>query len=156
MARTVKGQLAFESSARTELEAMVARLEIDFAGHYRPDAELFWRRLNKGKILQIASNILCPDWAAARAKSKKTLIVSSIARAFGLDDAQSSHVLAIARASALEWAPPGFKAFDAGDAAPDTDSPEAPAAGVDLDGPIPGAVGGCGYESGAILEASLE
>ena len=36
---------------------------------------------------------------------------------------------ATARASALEWTPPGFKAFDAGEAAPDTDSAEAPANG---------------------------
>ena len=127
VARTVKGQLAFEPSARPELEATVARLDIDFAGFYRPDAELLWSRLNKAKILEIAARILGPDWAAARAKSKKTLIVSSIARAFGPDDAQAAHVPAAARASALEWTPPGFKAFDAGEAAPDTDSAEAPA-----------------------------
>ena len=127
VARTVKGQLAFEPSARPELEATVARLDIDFAGFYRPAAELLWSRLNKAKILEIAARILGPDWAAARAKSKKTLIVSSIARAFGPDDAQAAHVPAAARASALEWTPPGFKAFDAGEAAPDTDSAEAPA-----------------------------
>ena len=81
VARTVKGQLAFEPSARPELEATVARLDIDFAGQYRPDAELFWSRLNKARILEIASRILGPDWAGARVKSKKTQIVSSIARA---------------------------------------------------------------------------
>ena len=126
VARTVKGQLAFEPSARPELEATVARLDIDFAGHYRPDAELFWSRLNKAKILEIASTILGPDWAAARAKSKKAHIVSSVARAFGSDDAQASHVSATARASALEWTPPGFRAFDAAGAAADTDADDAP------------------------------
>ena len=135
VARTVKGQLAFEPSARPELEATVARLDIDFAGHYRPDAELFWSRLNKAKILEIASTILGPDWAAARAKSKKAQIVSSVARAFGSDDAQASHVPATARASALEWTPPGFRAFDAAGAAADsgaaadTDADDAPDAG---------------------------
>ena len=133
VARTVKGQLAFEPSARPELEATVARLDIDFPGMYRPAAELFWSRLNKAKILEIAARILGPDWAAARAKSKKTLIVSSIARAFGPDDAQAAHVPATARASALEWTPPGFKAFDAGEAAPDTDSAEAPATDKESD-----------------------
>ena len=133
VARTVKGQLAFEPSARPELEATVARLDIDFPGMYRPAAELFWSRLNKAKILEIAARILGPDWAAARAKSKKTLIVSSIARAFGPDDAQAAHVPATARASALEWTPPGFNAFDAGEAAPDTDSAEAPATDKESD-----------------------
>ena len=49
VARTAKGQLAFEPSARPELEATVARLGVDFASEYRPDAELFWSRLTKGE-----------------------------------------------------------------------------------------------------------
>ena len=126
VARTVEGQLAFEPSARPELEATVARLEIDFAGSYRPDAELFWSRLNKAKILEIASRVLGLDWAAARAKSKKPHLVSSMARAFATDDAQASHVPATARSAALEWTPPGFKAFDIGEAVPEQGSVETP------------------------------
>ena len=120
VARTVKGQLAFEPSARPELEATVARLDIDFAGLYRPDEKLFWSRLNKARILKIASGTLGPDWAAAHAKSKKAQLVSSIARAFGSDDALAAHMPAVARTSALEWAPPGFRAFDAAGAAAET------------------------------------
>ena len=116
VARTVKGQLAFEPTARPELEATVARLDIDFAGLYRPDAELFWSRLNKAKLLEIASLALGPDWAAARAKSKKAQLAASMARAFGADDAQASHLPGSARAAALEWTPPGFRAFDTGEA----------------------------------------
>ena len=133
VARTVKGQLAFEPSARPELEATVARLDIDFAGQYRPDADLFWSRLNKARILEIASRILGPDWAGARAKSKKTQIVSSIARAFADDDGQASHLPAVARAAALAWTPPGFEPFDTGEAPPDTESPETAAADGDSD-----------------------
>ena len=131
VARTVKGQLAFEPSARPELEATVARLDIDFAGQYRPDAELFWSRLNKARILDIASRTLGPDWAGAQAKSKKTQIVSSIARAFADDAEQASHLSAVARAAALAWTPPGFKAFDTGELPPDTESPETTAADGD-------------------------
>ena len=129
VARTVKGQLAFEPSARPELEATVARLNIDFAGLYRPDAELFWSRLNKAKIIEIASRTLGLNWAGARSKSKKTHLVSSMARAFGPDDAQAALVPATARASALAWTPPGFKAFDAGGSethAGDADTAETP------------------------------
>ena len=42
LARTLSGQLAFEPAARPELEATVARLDIDFAAHVRPTAALFW------------------------------------------------------------------------------------------------------------------
>ncbi|MDE0006185.1 MAG: ParB N-terminal domain-containing protein [Rhodospirillaceae bacterium] len=116
VARTVQGQLAFELSARPELEATVSRLDIDFARLYRPDAALFWNRLTKARLLEIATSILGPDWAAARAKSKKTVLVSSMARAFGTDDEQASHIPAAARAAALKWTPPGFRPFDAGEA----------------------------------------
>ena len=44
VARTVNGQLAFEADARPELEATVARLDIEFAAHVRPTAEMFWSR----------------------------------------------------------------------------------------------------------------
>ena len=129
VARTVKGQLAFEPSARPELEATVARLDIDFSGLYRPDAELFWSRLNKAKILEIASRTLGLDWAGARSKSKKTHLVSSMARAFAADDEQARHLPARLRAAALAWTPPGFKAFDAGGSethAGDADAAETP------------------------------
>ena len=129
VARTVKGQLAFEPSARPELEATVARLDIDFAGLYRPDAELFWSRLNKAKMLEIASRTLGLDWAGARSKSKKTHLVSSMARAFAADGEHASHLPARIRAAALAWTPPGFKAFDAGGSethAGDADAAETP------------------------------
>ena len=58
VARTVKGQLAFEPQACPELEATVARLDIDFAGQVRPSADMLWSRINKGRILDIAREIL--------------------------------------------------------------------------------------------------
>ena len=122
VARTVQGQLAFEPSARPELEATAARLDIDFAARYRPDADIFWNRLTKAKLLEIAGKVLGPDWAAARAKSKKAVLVSSMARAFGADEEQASHISAVARAAALKWTPPGFQPFDAGESVSATEA----------------------------------
>ncbi len=125
VARTVQGQLAFEPSARPELEATAARLDIDFPSQYRPDADIFWNRLTKAKLLEVAAKTLGPDWASARAKSKKAVLVSSMARAFGADEEQASHISAVARAAALKWTPPGFQPFDAGEAVSSTDSDDA-------------------------------
>ncbi len=122
VARTVQGQLAFEPSARPELEATVARLDIDFAAHYRPDADIFWNRLTKAKLLEVAEKILGPEWASARAKSKKAVLVASMAKAFGADGEQASHIPAVARAAALKWTPPGFGLFDAGEAGSATEA----------------------------------
>ncbi len=65
VARTVKGQLAFEPQARPELEATVARLDIDFARHVRPTAEMLWSRINKSRILDIGRTVFGLAWASA-------------------------------------------------------------------------------------------
>ena len=71
VARTLKGQLAYEPDARPEFEATVARLDIDFAKHVRPSAAMFWSRITKDRILAVARATLGPVWASARAKYKK-------------------------------------------------------------------------------------
>ena len=113
VARTLKGQLAFEPAARPELEATVARLGIDFAGHVRPTAEMLWSRINKGRILDIARETLGAGWASARAKSKKADLAKAMEEAFAAGSPPLG-ITAEAHAAALAWTPPGFKAFDAG------------------------------------------
>ena len=113
VARTVKGQLAFEPGARPELEATVARLGIDFAGSVRPTADMLWSRINKGRILDIARETLGPAWASARAKSKKPNLARAMEEAFAAGSPPLG-VTADAHAAALAWTPPGFTAFDAG------------------------------------------
>ena len=113
VARTVKGQLAFEPQARPELEATVARLDIDFAGQVRPSADVLWSRINKGRILDIARETLGPAWASARAKSKKAALAKAMEKAFAAGSPPLG-ITADAHAAALAWTPPGFAAFDAG------------------------------------------
>ena len=113
VARTVKGQLAFEPQARPELEATVARLGIDFAGHVRPSADMLWSRINKGRILDIARETLGAAWASARAKSKKADLARAMEEAFAAGSPPLG-ITADAHAAALAWTPPGFKAFDTG------------------------------------------
>ncbi len=125
VARTVKGQLAFEHDARPELEATVARLDIDFARQVRPSADLLWSRLRKDRIQAIARETLGPAWAAARSKYKKVDLARAMEKAFAAGKPPVG-IGAEAHAAALTWTPPGFRAFDAGgDAAADagTDGP---------------------------------
>ncbi len=126
VARTVKGQLAFEPQARPELEATVARLGIDFASQVRPTAAMLWSRINKGRILDIARETLGAAWASARSKSKKTALAKAMEDAFAAGPPPIG-VTADAHAAALAWTPPGFAAFDAGragveDSGTDTDA----------------------------------
>ena len=112
VARTLKGQLAFEHGARPEFEATVARLGIVFAIKLRPTAELFWSRITKGRMLGVARATLGEAWAQARAKLKKTELATVMEEAFAGGDAAAAGVPAEAREPARFWVMPGFQAYD--------------------------------------------
>ena len=112
VARTLKGQLAFEHGARPEFEATVARLGIVFAVKVRPTAELFWSRITKGRMLGVARATLGEAWAQARAKLKKTELAAVMEEAFAGGDAAAAGVPAEAREPARFWVMPGFQAYD--------------------------------------------
>ena len=113
VARTVKPQLAFEPEARPELEATVARLDIDFAKHVRPTAAMLWSRIAKARILDIARIVFGISWASARSKTKKTPLAEAMETAFAAGDTPVG-LSAQMHAAALAWTPPGFAAFDTG------------------------------------------
>ena len=120
VARTLKGQLAFEPKARPEVEATVARLDIDFAAAVRGNrdqvwtADLLWSRLRKDRILAIARETLGETWALAEAKQKKADIAKAMEDAFAHGNGVPAGVTAEGRAAAVAWTPPGFRAFDTG------------------------------------------
>ena len=126
VARTVKGQLAFEHGARPELEATVARLDIDFAKHVRPTADMLWSRIRKDRILDVARQTLGTAWASARAKYKKEDLATAMEEAFGAGSPPVG-IGATAHAAALSWTMPGFAAFDTGGVDDDTATEAAPA-----------------------------
>ena len=131
VARTVKGQLAFEAGARPELEAIVARLDIDFSAHVRPTAELFWSRIRKDRMLTVAREVLGVEWAHGHRKDKKATLATAMETAFAKSDVVPLGVTKEGHAAALAWAPPGFQAFDKGriddgeDAGAGTETPPA-------------------------------
>ncbi len=111
VARTVIGQLAFEPSVRPELEAAIARLDIDFAERFRPSADLFWSRITKARILEIARAALGPAWAQAHAKSRKPELAKAMERAFAVGESVPCGITSLARTKALAWTPPGIRSL---------------------------------------------
>ena len=128
VARTVKGQLAFEHDARPELEATVARLDIDFAKHVRPTAATLWSRIKKSRILDIARETLGAAWASTRSKYKKADLAKSMEDAFAAGTPPVG-IGPTMHAAALAWTMPGFAAFDTGGAAEEK-APTTEATGV--------------------------
>ncbi len=137
VARTVKGQLAFQADARPELEATVARLDIDLAAQFRPTAEMFWSRVRKDRMLAVARETLGEEWAHSHRKDKKVTLSTAMETAFAKSDGIPLGVTKEGHAAALAWAPPGFEAFDTGrvddgeDAAAGTETPPADRAQAD-------------------------
>ena len=132
VARTVNGQLAFEADARPELEATVARLDIEFAAHVRPTAEMFWSRVRKDRMVSVAREVLGVEWAHAHRKDKKAVLAAAMETAFAKADSPPLGVTKEGHAAALAWAPPGFGAFDSGHVDDgETGKPEAPPADED-------------------------
>ena len=129
VARTVKGQLAFEPQARPELEATVARLGIDFAKHVRPTADMLWSRIAKARVLDIARTVFGLAWASARSKYKKPALAEAMEAAFAAGDPPVG-VSASMHAAALAWVPPGFAAFDTGRTVADAGDAATAAAGT--------------------------
>ena len=129
IARTVKGQLAFEPQARPELEATVARLDIDFAKHVRPTAAMLWSRIAKARVLDMARTVFGLAWASARSKYKKPALAEAMETAFAAGDPPVG-VSAAMHAAALDWVPPGFAAFDTGRTVGDAGDAATEAAGV--------------------------
>ncbi len=129
VARTVKGQLAFEPQARPELEATVARLYIDFAAHVRPTADMLWSRIPKARVLDIARTVFGLAWASARSKYKKPALAEAMEAAFAAGEPPVG-VSASMHAAALAWTPPGFAAFDTGRTVGDAGDAATEAAGT--------------------------
>ena len=141
VARTVKGQLAFEPLARPELEVTVARLDIDFASHVRPTADMLWSRINKGRILDIARSVLSPAWASARSKNKKPGLAKAMEEAFAAGHSPLG-LSADDHAAALAWVPPGFAAFDTGRVEDEPEDAAAAEPAAEASGPDPEPVAG--------------
>ena len=155
VARTVNGQLAFEADARPELEATVARLDIDFAAHVRPTAEMFWSRVRKDRMLGVAREVLGVEWAHAHRKDKKATLATAMETAFAKGDSPPLGVTKEGHAAALAWAPPGFGAFDTG-TVDDGETGEPKAEAPPADQPSPNAAPADDAQSSARQEAAAE
>ena len=93
-------------------ERVVELLDIDFAKAVRPTEKYFWKRLTRGRMLEIAETVVGKEWAKARRNHKKGQLAADMAAVFG-DDPQGRAALdAEARERVEQWAMPGFRAWD--------------------------------------------
>lgn len=91
-----------------EVEAVVDDLGIDFATGFRPTVDNFWGRLTKGRILEIAEDVLGTEWVDAHSGDKKAALAKAMEVAFAAGDDVPEDVTPEGREAALAWTPSGF------------------------------------------------
>ncbi len=93
-------------------ERVVELLDIDFARAVRPTEKYFWKRLTRGRMLEIAEAVVGAEWAKARRNHKKGQLAADMAAVFG-DDPQGRAALdAETRERVEQWTMPGLRAWD--------------------------------------------
>ena len=108
-------QLSFEPTAVEDVESVVERLNINFGKLVRPSTKLYWSRVTKERILEIAGKTLGEEWVKAHKNAKKSELADLMGQAFARDGKPPADVDKAARLLALAWTMPGFTAFDNSD-----------------------------------------
>lgn len=108
VATTYKGQLTIDTGVKPEVEQVVDGLGIDFATGFRPTVQNFWGRLTKGRMLEIAGEVIGTEWADAHSKDKKPALAQAMEDAFAPGDEVPEDMTPEGRDAALAWTPSGF------------------------------------------------
>ena len=65
----------------------MARLDIEFADHVRPGADMFWSRVRKDRTFDVARRTLGIEWAHTHRKDNKAALATAMETAFAAGDA---------------------------------------------------------------------
>ena len=104
----LKGQLTVDLFVRSETEAVVSNLGIDFASEFRPTVDNLWGRLTKRVLFDIAQEVLGEQWVQAHKKDKKGELANAMELAFVAGEKIPDGVDELSRLRALAWSPDGF------------------------------------------------
>ena len=112
VALTLNPQLSFEPTAVEDIESIVERLNIKFAKLVRPSTKLYWSRVTRDRILEIAGETLGDEWVKRHKNARKSELADLMGQAFAKGGKPPADVDKAARNRALAWTMPGFTAFD--------------------------------------------
>jgi len=90
-----------------------ARLNVNVAGHWRPTAESFFKRVKKDQLLEIGADVLGDKWALMQKGEKKGDLADSMGVIFS--GQRVNGVSAEQAAAAVKWVPKGMAYLAAGD-----------------------------------------
>ncbi|MBU1828627.1 MAG: chromosome partitioning protein ParB, partial [Alphaproteobacteria bacterium] len=117
------------------IEEIGARLDVDVAACWRPTAENYWGRVNKGHAVATARKLIGEDYAEDRNRERKGDLAAAVERAFAETAGQTEGFDAATVARTTRWLPDGMVFAGALEAdtkmigdAPDAEKGDVPAA----------------------------
>ena len=131
----VKPQLSSDNRPSPIIEEIGARLDVDVAACWRPTAQNYWGRVNKGHAVATARKLIGDDYAEDRNRERKGDIAAAMERAFAETAGETEGFDAATVARTMRWLPDGMLFAGATEAdantvgdAPQTEEGDVPAA----------------------------
>lgn len=123
----VKPQLSSDNRPSPIIEEIGARLDVDVAACWRPTAQNYWGRVNKGHAVATARKLIGDDYAEDRNRERKGDIAAAMERAFAETAGETEGFDAATAAKTSRWLPEGmvFAGATEADAKMIGDAPEA-------------------------------
>ncbi|KJS43141.1 MAG: plasmid partitioning protein ParB [Roseovarius sp. BRH_c41] len=120
----VKPQLNTDNRPSPIIEAIGARLDVDVAACWRPTAQNYWGRVNKGHAVATARNLIGDDYAEDRNRERKGDLAAAMERAFAETAGETEGFGAATVAKTTRWLPDGMVFAGTSDADFDPQSDE--------------------------------
>jgi ParB family chromosome partitioning protein len=104
----VKPQLSSDNRPSPIIEEIGARLDVDVAACWRPTAQNYWGRVNKGHAVATARKLIGDDYAEDRNRERKGDIAAAMERAFAETAGATEGFDAATVAKTTRWLPDGM------------------------------------------------
>ena len=104
----VKPQLSSDNRPSPIIEEIGARLDVDVAACWRPTAQNYWGRVNKGHTVATARKLIGDDYAEDRNRERKGDIAAAMERAFAETASETEGFAAAVVVKTTRWLPDGM------------------------------------------------
>ncbi len=104
----VKPQLSSDNRPSPIIEEIGARLDVEVAACWRPTAQNYWGRVNKGHAVATARKLIGDDFAEDRNRERKGDIAAAMERAFAETAGETEGIDAATAAKTTRWLPDGM------------------------------------------------
>ena len=104
----IKPQLSTDNRPSPIIEEIGTRLDVDVAACWRPTAQNYWGRVNKGHAVATARKLIGDDYAEDRNRERKGDIAAAMERAFAETASETEGFDAATVAQTTRWLPDGM------------------------------------------------